>query len=321
MITDDHKATLKSAGEAQDIDDDDPMTLAKRKRRVRSEELEMEDEGDEARARKIKRRPAGAGKTKSGRSSRLGSPGPGPGPLHQVPPLVSRDSMQMTPNFDFNAMTAPQNPNPTDLEAVLASLEGLPPQNVSESALAAVESLNQSPVQTVDLNNSPSFMNMGRMPPYGTLSSPSATNPSTAPGSPTLDLLAASSSLMYTNLFPTAPPQPSTIPSPMIHRLIPSTGPTHGGVEVTILGANFTADLQATFGETVSSSTIMWSENAMVCVLPPSPAPGPVMVWFKDLPNPDHFDMGMGMQMMMGGGVATEEMQVFTYTDDVDRAL
>ncbi|KAJ7838684.1 hypothetical protein B0H13DRAFT_2102825 [Mycena leptocephala] len=40
------------------------------------------------------------------------------------------------------------------------------------------------------------------------------------------------------------PSQSLTLPVPTIHRLIPNSGPTHGGTEVTILGANFHPALQ-----------------------------------------------------------------------------
>ena len=96
---------------------------------------------------------------------------------------------------------------------------------------------------------------------------------------------------------------------PIIHRLIPNMGPTHGGIEVTILGSNFHPSLQlnCVFGDVAASSTQRWSDNALVCVLPPRATPGVVAVWFD--------------------GVSKAEDQIntppclFTYADESDRAL
>ena len=97
--------------------------------------------------------------------------------------------------------------------------------------------------------------------------------------------------------------------NPTIHRLIPNMGPTHGGIEVTVLGANFHPSLQlnCVFGDVTASSTQRWSDNTLVCVLPPRATPGVVAVWFE--------------------GVGKTEDQInappslFTYTDESDRAL
>ncbi|KAF5389401.1 hypothetical protein D9757_004262 [Collybiopsis confluens] len=95
-----------------------------------------------------------------------------------------------------------------------------------------------------------------------------------------------------------------TLPMPTIHRLIPNCGPTHGGIEVTVLGANFHPTLQfnCVFGEMRASSTQRWSDNTLVCILPPRSTPGMVSVWFEGFPKdrPPSF---------------------FTYADESDRAL
>ncbi|KAF4621321.1 hypothetical protein D9613_000481 [Agrocybe pediades] len=96
---------------------------------------------------------------------------------------------------------------------------------------------------------------------------------------------------------------------PTIHRLIPNAGPTHGGIEVTILGANFhpTVQLNCIFGDVAASSTQRWSDNTLVCMLPPRAMPGVVAVWFEGFP-------------------ITEDQphsppSLFTYSDESDRAL
>lgn len=108
-------------------------------------------------------------------------------------------------------------------------------------------------------------------------------------------------------LFKHDPPPSISFPPPRIHRLIPSSGPTFGGIEVTVLGANFhpTMHLNCVFGGTPSTATQRWSDNTLVCILPPSVAPGQVHVWFEGLPKEDD-----GTPPCL-----------FTYTDETDRAL
>ncbi|KAH9951532.1 hypothetical protein B0H21DRAFT_716410 [Amylocystis lapponica] len=108
-------------------------------------------------------------------------------------------------------------------------------------------------------------------------------------------------------LFNHDPPPNPGLPLPKIHRMIPSSGPTFGGVEVTVLGANFHPNLQLScvFGGMVSSSTQRWSDNTLVCVLPPSATAGTVPVWFQ------------GLQKEEDGTPPC----LFTYTDETDRAL
>jgi hypothetical protein len=94
-------------------------------------------------------------------------------------------------------------------------------------------------------------------------------------------------------------------PQPVISRLVPAEGPTHGGVEVIILGDNFHQGLEVTFGESVATGTQVWGTNTVVCLLPPSPTPGPVIVSFK------------GTNLSIAGG----GIQLFTYLDTSDKAL
>jgi len=112
-------------------------------------------------------------------------------------------------------------------------------------------------------------------------------------------------SAVFFNFDPPPPIPPFQLPR--IHRLIPSAGPTHGGIEVTILGANFHAHipLNCVFGEMMASSTQRWSDNTLVCVLPARATPGVVAVWF------DGFDA-------QDDGTPP---CLFTYTDESDRGL
>ena len=96
--------------------------------------------------------------------------------------------------------------------------------------------------------------------------------------------------------------------NPTIHRLIPHMGPTHGGIEVTVLGANFHPSLQlnCVFGDVTASSTQRWSDNTLVCVLPPRAAPGVVAVWFEGFRKTED---------------QNSPSSLFTYSDESDRAL
>lgn len=103
------------------------------------------------------------------------------------------------------------------------------------------------------------------------------------------------------------PPPMAPVHQPRIHRLIPSSGPIIGGIEVTVLGSNFHPSLQlnCTFGDVMASSTQRWSDNTLVCILPPRATSGVVAVWFN------------GIQKDVDGTPPC----LFTYTDESDRAL
>ncbi|BGP56871.1 SPT3 Dosage dependent suppressor of Ty-induced promoter mutations-like protein [Rhodotorula sphaerocarpa] len=93
---------------------------------------------------------------------------------------------------------------------------------------------------------------------------------------------------------------------PRINRVIPGEGPVHGGIEITVLGDNFVRDLTCVFGDNAAVPTHFWSANTLVCVLPPSANPGPVVVGIKGVPLTP--DQGSGLQL-------------FTYKDTSDRSL
>ena len=136
--------------------------------------------------------------------------------------------------------------------------------------------------------------------------------------SPTIPHSLASSNMM---IQPALPPmsfmffgraqsgQGTPVQTPTIHRLIPNMGPTHGGIEVTVLGANFhpSVPLDCVFGDVTASSTQRWSDNTLVCVLPPRATPGVVAVWFKGFPKTED--------------QTNPPPSLFTYSDESDRAL
>lgn len=92
---------------------------------------------------------------------------------------------------------------------------------------------------------------------------------------------------------------------PTIQRIIPAQGPIRGGIEVTLLGFNFTPGLQVKFGVNQALATHCWSDTTIVTYLPPAVAPGQVLVSFENHDN-----------LML-----SSQQQIFTYTDDTDRQL
>jgi hypothetical protein len=92
---------------------------------------------------------------------------------------------------------------------------------------------------------------------------------------------------------------------PRLNRLIPSEGPLYGGIEVTVLGSGFYQGLVCLFGETPALPTHCWSQNTLVCILPPSTTAGTVVVSFKEHP------------LVVDG----QDIVLFTYYDESDRAL
>lgn len=101
---------------------------------------------------------------------------------------------------------------------------------------------------------------------------------------------------------------PTSLPVPTIHRLIPNSGPTHGGIEVTVLGANFhpAIPLHCIFGDVPSTSVQRWSDNTLVCILPPRTTAGAVPVYFQGVPPLQD---------------SSDPAALFTYTSESDRAL
>lgn len=134
--------------------------------------------------------------------------------------------------------------------------------------------------------------------------SSSISSPLISPVSPPISqLVPQPTSFLFFN--PGSPPLVASLPK--IHRLIPASGPTHGGIEVTVLGENFhhVLQLNCVFGDVPASSTQRWSDNTLVCVLPPRASPGIVSVWFEGLDKTNDPSLPA----------------LFSYIDESDRAL
>ncbi|KAG8908048.1 SPT3 Dosage dependent suppressor of Ty-induced promoter mutations-like protein [Tulasnella sp. 403] len=202
-------------------------------------------------------------------------------------------------------------------QSVSRSLSTYPQASASPST---IDTTPTSPLATANPLSSPGILDTSLGVLAGTLFSTNLFGPTMSPTATPSNLQAVSSPNPATQAPPSAvgPAGSPSLPPPVIHRLIPNSGPTHGGIDVTILGANFVPSLQCVFGDAVATSTQMWSENTIVCTLPPSPSPGPVVVWFRDVPM--NMTTGNEMDGLLGLGPGPG-LQWFTYLDNADRAL
>ncbi|KAF9902011.1 SPT3 Dosage dependent suppressor of Ty-induced promoter mutations-like protein [Linnemannia zychae] len=130
---------------------------------------------------------------------------------------------------------------------------------------------------------------------------PLAATPSLVSPSPLPSILGLTSSLAMV---------PPGFIVPKMSRLIPNQGPCFGGIEITVLGANFYAGLTAMFDSTPALPTQFWSPNTLICILPPRIQPGTTVVTFKEHPS---------ITLPQAGDMS--EMMLFTYIDESDKAL
>jgi hypothetical protein len=84
---------------------------------------------------------------------------------------------------------------------------------------------------------------------------------------------------------------------PLIEKVIPTEGPLYvllpitltfrstGGIEVTVLGSEFSAKNRVLFGETEAIATNFWGPKTLLCILPPSMVPCTIPVTIKDVDN------------------------------------
>lgn len=303
MITDDHKSTVKSGvvpstpAVETPIDwssfpappptdntppSKHPSRSGRGQRKTRSKPYDVTDRYNQS---KFSREASVASL-----SSSVNSPSilPATGP-NTRPPTPSQLPQSSSP------VPAPQPPaafvTEADFPSTFNSSELVSPNNVSGTTIFS-------------LPNGISTVTTSRFP------SPDMFSPNTSPAAQASQLLATlvpPQPMPFLFFNPSSPPPVTSLPLPKIHRLIPSSGPTHGGIEVTVLGENFHPAIQfnCVFGDVIASSTQRWSDNTLLCVLPPRSAPGVVAVWFK------------GLDETKNASLPT----LFTYTDESDRAL
>ncbi|SPO49026.1 related to SPT23 - suppressor of TY retrotransposon [Moesziomyces antarcticus] len=233
-------------------------------------------------------------KTPGDASSMGGSPAPaglvGPGSSQGLPqphgaPQLSLPLSSMPPQLQ--AQLAQGSLSPTTLQTNLASLPNFDLEQFFRNAQAGVSS-------SVDFAQLMAMAAAAALPPH---LRPNSTGP--APPAPT-----------FAQASPPAPtPSIEHPPIPKISKLIPGEGPTSGGIEVTVLGENFTEGITCVFGDVPASNTKVWASNTLVCLLPPSTSPGPVVVSVK------------GATQVPQPPPVNGPLQLFTYIDTTDRAL
>ncbi|EST09099.1 Ankyrin repeat-containing domain protein [Kalmanozyma brasiliensis GHG001] len=196
--------------------------------------------------------------------------------------------MQISPMPpQLQAQLAQGSLSPTSLQTNLASLPNFDLEQFFRNAQAGVSS-------GVDFAQLMAMAAAAALPPH--------LRPQPSPG--------AASTPSFAQLSPSGPnPSIEQAPLPKISKLIPGEGPTSGGIEVTVLGENFTEGVTCVFGDVPAANTKVWASNTLVCLLPPSSSPGPVVVSVKT--------PGMAVQPPPVNG----PLQLFTYIDTTDRAL
>lgn len=93
--------------------------------------------------------------------------------------------------------------------------------------------------------------------------------------------------------------------TPRISRIVPSQGSCAGGIEITVLGADFVDGLTVMFGDTPAPDTMCYSPSTLLCRLPPHERPDTVAVTLKNMECTPH----------------TDGIPVFKYVDDVEKEL
>ncbi|OMP85712.1 Ankyrin and IPT/TIG repeat-containing protein, partial [Diplodia seriata] len=95
---------------------------------------------------------------------------------------------------------------------------------------------------------------------------------------------------------------------PSIYKVTPGEYSKSGGIEISILGSNFTRDMEIYFGDTIATTTTYWNSQLLVSLLPPSPSAGIVPVTIR-MPNGSPTPPGPGPTVS------------FKYVDDDDQRI
>ncbi|KAI0518445.1 hypothetical protein F5B22DRAFT_644751 [Xylaria bambusicola] len=172
---------------------------------------------------------------------------------------------------------------------------------VSHQSLGAgpVTPNNNGPEPFVFTGMNNRVMNIER-PVHQLFSAPVSAHPSRAPSPSQLRPEGMHHSQISQDMLPVP-----IAPPPSILRIIPNEGSKSGGAEITVLGSNFTNDgLEVYFGQNRAITTTFWGPTSLVCMLPPSPVPGPVPVSIKQ-----------------PGRRPVPQSALFTYKDDEENEL
>ena len=228
-------------------------------------------------------------------------------------PFMRTQSMEAVPTFFNSPSTAAQTSAPSNA--------GGRWQHRSQQSITAPNSRSNSPP---DLTFPPSNANLNSTIPRFDPSTPFSgiqSAPVSNAASPEDSTFTTFSRWNLENPIPgitipteiDTPGSSSLSVTPIISKIIPSEGPTAGGIEVTILGQNFTQGITAQFGEKTAIPTECYSSTTLVCLLPPSATPGPVFVTLKDA-------FGRTIDTTSVNG-RIEQQRLFTYINTADKAL
>lgn len=315
MITDDHKSVVKTAPHVPPPEEEEPQQPKRNKRRLGTKDSDLVEAEREPRAKRRAKEATPPSTTPSNASTPQAS-GSAFFPQHYHQRLESSprftQSSAHASQSPSTFTTAPSSPLLSALNAPSPAPSGVylhypitndtqVPQPISGSAIDTY-------MQNEELDALSSTLAAAAA---AAASSPTSAVPEHAQVVASANATSIFSALTFGAGTPDAPSAPSP---PQIHRLIPASGPTHGGIEVTVLGANFLPAHRCVFGDTVAASTQMWSESTLVCLLPPSATPGPVVVSFEGIP------LGV-IGGVSGTGADGRGLQLFNYLDNSDRAL
>ncbi|KAI0696693.1 hypothetical protein BC835DRAFT_1341025 [Cytidiella melzeri] len=310
MITDDHKSTgvNKSSATAEMAPDADWSLGMSERQDAPSKRKGRLDAG----AERTKKRTKPYDGRRSGKVSRRNSSGS----LHSAAVPSFTTTRASTPALSHGSspgqvpLTEPTTPEASDevaAEAIAHLLSSLDSSQGTSDTLFEDVLMPDVP-HSLSPNDLPveALATSAFVSPDLSLTTPtSVTSPHLLSTSP--HLLSIPSPSMPYLFHPDSHSSISALPTPKIHRLIPAHGPTYGGIEITVLGANFHPNTQFTcvFGEARAASTHRWSDNTLVCLLPPTATAGVVAVWFEGMPKDED----------------GTPPSLFVYQDDTDRAL
>lgn len=97
------------------------------------------------------------------------------------------------------------------------------------------------------------------------------------------EIQAASRAFYAANCVSPSPDPMPEPPVPHISKVIPASGPTTGGIEISLHGTGFPFCHRFLFGDAAAESTWL-SENGCWCILPPRHTPGEVEVKIERVP-------------------------------------
>ncbi|KAK2003568.1 hypothetical protein LX36DRAFT_94818 [Colletotrichum falcatum] len=207
-----------------------------------------------------------------------------------------------------SASTSPFTPNPnfqTPPETVFVQNSAAPPMPQAYATGPPTPNSNDQTMFT-NANRSASMENVA-MPMF---SAPASAHQSRAASPNGLRNAVSQNQFNTMSYMPTNAVAPAR-PQPTIHKIIPNEGPKSGGIEVTILGASFYQGLEVLFGDQKATTTTFWGESSLVCLLPPSPVSGAVLVTFKQ----SQTQAGPPFPAL------SKQNQMFKYVDDDEEKL